>query len=163
MERPIDLDWESWEALDRLSRRDGVSLRALVQEAVRREVQRRSRAPKPDQPDEALLSPLRALLADDFAYARGWADLAMRLARKGHGLVPSGAGLVLVALPGGGKVCKASDLGYSHARLARKFGGSFGEEMQGRAGLRQAGQAFIKRQGAFFTPPSAPPKKAGTA
>lgn len=152
MERPINLAKESWEALDSLSRREGVSLHALVQEAVRREVQRRARAPRLDHPDEAVLSPLRALLADDFAYARGWGDLATRLARKGHGLVQSGPGLILVALPGGGKICKASDLGYSHARLARKFGGDFPGHAPGWRAQHLAEQTFIKRKGAFFTP-----------
>jgi hypothetical protein len=131
MERQIDLPPDYWNALDRLAQTDAASVSALVQEAIRREMLRRGRSPKTDQPDEAALSPLRALLADDFAYAANWSDLAARLARKGYGLMESGPGLVLVALPRGERVCKASDLGYSHARLARKFATAFPHHAQG--------------------------------
>ena len=139
MERMIDLAREHWEALDQLARREHVSVSALLQEAVRREVQRRGRAPKAEGPDEALLSPIRAHLADDFAYAKGWAELDTRLQRKGYRLAESGPGLILVAWPGGEKICKASDLGYSHARLARKFGQPWPDHAQAWRALRQAG------------------------
>lgn len=139
MERIVDIAKEHWEALEQLARRERVSLSALVQEAVRREVQRRGRRPKAEGPDEALLSPLRAHLADDFAFATGWAELETRLQHKGYRLVESGPGLILATWPGGEKLCKASDLGYSHARLSRKFGQPWPDHPQAWRALRQAG------------------------
>ena len=68
---------------------------------------------------------LRALLADDLAYAGGWSELQQRLKRKGYELRESGGGLALFSFPGGGKLAKASDLGYSYARLMRRFGAPF--------------------------------------
>ena len=144
MERRIDLSRDIWDALDQLAQRERCSVSALVQTAVRHEVQRRARTPKNDHPDEAALAPLRAHLADDFAFAAGWADLTQRLAHKGFALVEKGPGLVVVALPQRNQLCKASDLGYSHARLARRFAAPFAVPAQGQRLAGPAPRAFIK-------------------
>ncbi|MFA8386707.1 MAG: hypothetical protein ACEPO2_13870 [Pelagibaca sp.] len=77
------------------------------------------------RPDEQLIAPLRALLADDFAYATTWGDLQARLRIKGYALREAGAGLALVVLPENRCVAKASDLGYSYSRLMRRLKAPF--------------------------------------
>ncbi|GHG83485.1 hypothetical protein [Pseudodonghicola xiamenensis] len=65
--------------------------------------------------------PLRALLAKDFANARDWQELQDRLHRRGYALREAGAGLALVHASTGERVAKASDLGYSYARLLSRL------------------------------------------
>lgn len=125
MQRPIDFPPAVWSALEAEAARDGTSVTALLREAVDRELYRRQRARKAERPDERLIAPLRALLAEDFAYSRGWEDLQRRLGGKGYQLAESGPGLILADLRTGLKVAKASDLGYSHARLTGRFGRPF--------------------------------------
>lgn len=122
MEKPVTLAPATWQALAEIARADDVTVGAIIRQAVDRELYRRIRAKKAVRPDERLVAPLRALLADDFAYAQGWDDLARRLSAKGFALVEAGGGLALHRAPDGPKLCKASDLGYSHARLAQRFG-----------------------------------------
>jgi hypothetical protein len=122
MERPVTLAPATWSALERCARDDDVTIGQIIRDAIDRELYRRSRAKKAVRPDERLIAPLRALLADDFAYARSWSDLASRLGTKGYRLVESGPGLVLVQARDGTRLCKASDLGYSHARLGQRLG-----------------------------------------
>ncbi len=124
MERPVSLPPAVWSLLGELALRDDVTVGQIIREAVQHEMHRRLRRTGSDGPGEDVLAPLRALLADDLAYAATWDDLARRLVRRGYRLVESGPGLVL-ARPDGGRVCKASDLGYSHARLTRRFGTPF--------------------------------------
>ena len=109
MERIIDLAPATWAALDAIARHDGVAVAALLREAVDRDLYRRSRAKRAARPDERLVAPLRALLADDLAFAAGWGDLNRRLRRKGYALIESGGGVALVDAPGGRRVCKGSD------------------------------------------------------
>ncbi len=81
---------------------------------------------KPPQcPPEALLGPLRALLAVDLAKADGWDDLQERLARHGYTFRERGGGLALYCLNTAARLCKASDLGWSYADLMRRFGAAF--------------------------------------
>ncbi len=125
MERMIDFPPAVWAALEAAARADDVTLRQILRDAVDRELRRRTAARKAERPDERLIAPLRALLADDFAFARTWQDLSARLLAKGYLLVESGPGLVVASAADGGRVCKASDLGYSHARLSARLGGAF--------------------------------------
>jgi hypothetical protein len=83
MERPVTLAPATWSALERCARDDDVTIGQIIRDAIDRELYRRSRAKKAVRPDERLIAPLRALLADDFAYARSWSDLASRLGTKG--------------------------------------------------------------------------------
>lgn len=125
MERPIVFPPAVWSALEAEASKDATTVAAILREAVDRELYRRMRAKKAERPDERLIAPLRALLAHDFAYARGWEDLQNRLGGKGYALAESGPGLILLDLRTDLKVAKASDLGYSHARLAGRFGRPF--------------------------------------
>jgi hypothetical protein len=121
MERPVDLSPVTWSALEAIAASDGTSVGALIRDAIRRDLYRRSRAKKAEWPDERLIAPLRALLADDFAHANGWADLNRRLGTKGFALIEAGGGVALAEAATLRRLCKGSDLGYSHARLARRF------------------------------------------
>jgi hypothetical protein len=135
MERPVSLPPAVWTLLGEIARRDDVTVGQIVREAVQREMQRRTRSSDGAGPDEAAVAPLRALLADDFAHAAGWDDLARRLMRKGYRLGESGPGLVLLRSDGT-RMCKASDLGYSHARLTNRFGTPFPGHAQGHVVVR---------------------------
>jgi hypothetical protein len=104
---------------------DDVTTGQIIREALTRELRRRHVAKTAVRPDEQLVAPLRALLADDFAYAKSWSDLQERLARKGHRLVEAGGGLALHDLRSGARLCKGSDLGYGYAALMRKFSAPF--------------------------------------
>jgi len=121
----LDIASETLAALRRVAEDEGATVRDIVADAVRRELFRRTRAKKAVRPDERLVAPLRALLADDFAYARNWTDLSDRLRVKGFALREAGAGLALVRLSGGERIAKASDLGYSYSRLMRRFQAPF--------------------------------------
>lgn len=135
MERPVSLPPAVWTLLGDIARRDDVTVGQIIREAVQREMQRRTRSSEGAGPDEMVIAPLRALLAEDFAYAAGWDDLARRLERKGYRLVESGPGLVLIRLDGT-RMCKASDLGYSHARLTNRFGTPFPSHAQAHVVVR---------------------------
>lgn len=116
---------ETLAALRQVARTEGSDIAEIVRDAIRRDLFRRHRAKKAVRPDERLVAPLRALLADDLAHARDWPDLQSRLRAKGYSLREAGAGLILVRLPAGEKVAKASDLGYSYSRLMRRFRAPF--------------------------------------
>ena len=109
------------DAMRKIARDDGVEIGHVLQGAIRRDLFRRTRAKKAVRADERLVAPLRALLADDFAFSQGWDDLQNRLQLKGYMLREAGAGLALHRHPCGTRVCKASDLGNSYARLMRRF------------------------------------------
>jgi hypothetical protein len=136
MERPVALPPAVWTLLGELAQRDDVTVGQIIREAVQREMQRRTRSSEGSGPDEAVVAPLRALLADDLAHAAGWNDLDARLRRKGYRLAESGPGLVLLRADGT-RMCKASDLGYSHARLTNRFGAPFPGHAQGHVVVRQ--------------------------
>jgi hypothetical protein len=98
----------------------GQILRSALTEALKRDY-RKSTAKKPVKADEQLVAPLRALLADDFAYASSWDDLQSRLKTKGFTLQESGGGLILCRWPSARRICKGSELGQPYRQLARKF------------------------------------------
>ncbi|MCA8867273.1 MAG: hypothetical protein KDA67_01325 [Rhodobacteraceae bacterium] len=79
------------------------------------------KAKSPVRVDERVIHMLRAKLAGDFAYARNWSDLLERLRRHDMVLRESGGGLILTNIPGGARLCKASELGYSLQTMARRF------------------------------------------
>jgi Arc/MetJ-type ribon-helix-helix transcriptional regulator len=125
MERlDIALPPEYVAALDRIARAEDVSRGQVIRDAIRRDLKRRETAKTPVRADERLVAPLRPLLAEDFAYARDWADLQSRLAAKGYRLQEAGGGLALHALDGQ-RLCKGSELGYGYAHLVRTFGAPF--------------------------------------
>ena len=111
-------------ALENEARADDTSVSDIIRDAIERDLRRRAQAKTPVRADERLVAPLRALLADDFAFALGWADLASRLSRKGFLLVESGGGLLL-RRSSGERLCKASELGYSYSRLLARFDTAF--------------------------------------
>lgn len=108
------------DALHQIAMEEGVGVDHVLNSAIRRDLFRRSR--KTVVPaDEQLVAPLRGLLADDFAFAQGWTDLQNRLRAKGYSLREHGAGLALHKAACGTRMCKASELGNSYARLMRRF------------------------------------------
>ena len=68
---------------------------------------------------------MRARLAGDFEHASGWVDLDTRLKAKGFALRAAGGGLALYRWPDDTRLCKASDLGFSYARLMHRFRAPF--------------------------------------
>ncbi len=116
----VKLPATTLEALNRIARQEDVSVGQIIRDALNRDFRRREKAKKPVRADERLVAPLRALLADDFAYAESWADLQSRLAGKGYSLREAGGGLCLHRL-NGERICKGSELGYGYASLMRKF------------------------------------------
>jgi hypothetical protein len=120
----LKLPAETLAALRRIAAAEDASVGQIIRDAITRDLRRRQRAKTAVRPDERLVAPLRALLADDLAYARGWEDLAGRLKRKGYRLQEAGGGLVLERIDGT-RMCKASDLGYSYSRLLRRFDAPF--------------------------------------
>lgn len=110
--------------LQQMARQDDVSPGQLLRTLVSREIARRFRARPPVRADERLVAPLRARLAPDLAEARDWQDLQDRLRGKGYELREAGGGLALYQVRGG-RVCKASELGFSYSRLLRRFRAPF--------------------------------------
>jgi hypothetical protein len=121
----LKLSPEMIAAIRRAAMDDDVTTGQIIREALTHELRRRQTAKTAVRPDERLVAPLRALLADDFSYALGWADLQARLSRKGYVLAEAGGGLVLQDLKAGKRICKGSDLGYGYAALMRKFNAPF--------------------------------------
>ena len=113
------------EALRALALADDVSVGQIVRDAIHRDLARREKAKTPVRADERLVAPLRALLANDFAYARNWLDILTRLRDKGYRLAESGGGLILLDHASGARLCKGSELGYSYSLLLRKFNAPF--------------------------------------
>ena len=121
MERTLRLDPAVWAVLERIAAENDESVGQIIRSAINRDIRRRAEAKTPIRADERLVAPLRALLAHDFAYARGWGDLQSRLFAKGYRLSESGGGLILQACDTGERICKASELGYSYSALLRRF------------------------------------------
>lgn len=119
------LDSQTYLALIQIADDEKSDIASVIRDAIRRDLFRRTRAKKAVRPDERLVAPLRALLAEDFAYAVSWSDLQSRLRAKGYALREAGAGLALVRLPENRRVAKASDLGYSYSRLMRRLNAPF--------------------------------------
>jgi len=111
-------------ALRQIARSEDVSVGQVIRSSIEKEFHRRHKAKTAFKPDERLVAPLRALLADDFAYARSWAELARRLSVKGYKVDEAGGGIAVFRLDGT-KVCKGSDLGCSYSKLMKRFGQPF--------------------------------------
>ena len=118
---PLLVDPITLAALKRAAADSGWLVEDVIHDAIRREIIRRRRAKKGNRPDERLIAPVRALLADDFNYATGWSDLQRRLRTKGYELREAGGGLAVYYLADGQKCAKASDLWHSYSRLIRRF------------------------------------------
>ena len=112
-------------ALRQLAAETDVTPGHIIRDAITRDLIRRQKAKTPIRADETLIAPLRALLADDFAYSNNWADLLLRLTTKNYTLAESGDGLVLQDRATGTRLCKGSELGYSYAHLMRRFDAPF--------------------------------------
>ena len=112
-------------ALQNVARDEDVTIGQLIRDALSRDLLRREKAKMPVRADERLIAPLRALLADDFAYAANWADLQARLAAKGYRLAEAGGGLILTECDSGQRICKGSELGWGYALLLRRFEAPF--------------------------------------
>lgn len=121
----FEVDRVTLEALRHVAAHEGENVGDMLRQAVARDLHRRNRAKKTVRSDERLVAPLRALLADDLAFAKGWDDLQARLRLKGYALREAGGGLILVRHPSGERLAKASDLGYSYSRLMRRFNAPF--------------------------------------
>ncbi len=121
----IKLHPELADAARRMARARDITVGQLVRDLLARELRGVGQARPPVRADERLVAPLRARLAGDLAHARNWTDLQDRLENKGYALRAAGGGLALHALPDDQRVCKASELGFSHSRLMRRFGTPF--------------------------------------
>ncbi len=117
----LTLPPETMAALARICAEENTTLERLIRKSIDKELYRRTRAKRAFKPDERLVAPLRALLADDLAYAQDWSDLQRRIGAKGYRVAESGGGIAVFRLDGT-KVCKGSDLGCSYSRLMRQFG-----------------------------------------
>ena len=119
----IQLDDIQLSALRLLAAERDVSPGQVIRDCLDAEIRRTLKPAKtPNRADERLVAPLRALLADDLAFATSWDDLQARLHRKGFHLAESGGGLVLLRWPGGMRLCKGSELGYPYRKLTERFG-----------------------------------------
>lgn len=109
-----------------IARQRDISIGQLVRSALDAEIKRRtSPAKTPNRADEQLLASLRRLLARDLAVADSWEALKQTLADKGFAFHEAGGGLALHSHPDGGRLCKASELGYAYGDLMRRFGRPF--------------------------------------
>ena len=117
----LKLSNEMLSALRAWAQKEDVTVGQIIRDAIARDLRRREKAKTPNRADERLVAPLRALLADDLAYAENWADLSRRLASKGFELREAGGGLALHRLSDGSRLCKASELGYAYRTLMRRF------------------------------------------
>lgn len=118
----LKLPLEQLHALQQLAQQQDVTVGQVVRSAITAELQRRAKKGRsPNRASEELVAPLRARLAGDFAEALSWEELEMRLKAKGFKLRESGGGLALHGYPSGDRVCKASELGFSYARLLERF------------------------------------------
>lgn len=118
-------------AIERAAADDDVSVGQLIRHAITQELRRRRTAKTAIRANERFIAPLRALLADDFAYANDWSDLQTRLLHKGYVLAESGGGLILLTTTGA-RICKGSELGYAYAALLRKFNAPFAPQARNR-------------------------------
>ncbi|WP_085790594.1 hypothetical protein [Roseivivax jejudonensis] len=113
-------------AARRLARARDVSLDQIIRRALDAELRRVAGPAKtPNRADEQLVGALRSLLARDFGEARSWSELQSRLAAHDVTLREAGGGLALHDLPGGARLCKASDVGHAYRSLMRRFGTPF--------------------------------------
>lgn len=111
-----------------------ISIEQLLKDSLADELARHHRkARSPIRADERLIALMRAKLSEDFAFARDWSDLLVRLRRHDIVLREAGGGLALFGANNGARICKASDVGFSLNTLARRFRAPFpGDKMANR-------------------------------
>lgn len=112
---------EMLRAANGLAQARDITLGQMIRDLLSAEIRRDRTTRPPVRADERLIAPLRARLAYDLADATGWADLNTRLQAKGYVLRAAGGGLALHRWPDDTRICKASELGFSYARLMRRF------------------------------------------
>ena len=115
----LNLSPELHDALQHLAGRDETAFEEILKGALRNDLRRRINARSARK--AATVAPLLAMVGDDLADATDWYDLQERLRTQGYQLDRCGGGLSLRQLSGE-YVCSCADLGYSHARLTRRFG-----------------------------------------
>ncbi|WP_298859304.1 hypothetical protein [uncultured Sulfitobacter sp.] len=99
-----------------------VSIGHMVRQLLKREVDRQLGTSREGGPDKRLLTALKALLARDMEEASDWSDLADRLRLHGYELREVRGGIILRKSSCGTHVCKAAEIGFSEAILAKRFG-----------------------------------------
>lgn len=67
----LKLPIETVAALQSIATAEDATIGTVIRDAIKRELFRRDRARSAQRADEQLVAPLRALLADDLAYASG--------------------------------------------------------------------------------------------
>lgn len=112
-------------ALAHIARDEDITPGQVIRDLLTKELNRRHKARPPVRADEQLVAPLRARLAGDFAHCETWEELDQRLKTKGYVLQVAGGGLAVHRWPQGARLCKASDLGFSYARLQERFQAPF--------------------------------------
>lgn len=93
----------------------------LIRTVLLREVARHRSAKARNTDDEPNGARAHRALATETAAAKSWADMELRLARKGVSMTPAEDGFTLHD-PHGGLICSVADLGYPHAALVGRFG-----------------------------------------
>lgn len=119
-----------------------VTVGHLVRQLLKREVERQLAGGRDDCIDARLLSALEALLARDVAEASSWENLTDRLRPHGYVLRPSDSDIVLYKTSCGTRVCKGSELGFSHEALVARFGSEMTDDSKSMThlGTMPAGQ-----------------------
>lgn len=126
----IDLPPEALAALRHRARAERMSPATMAHKLLLHALQADCGAAKasPEQGedcDPTLFGRLRTLLAVDIEAARSWKDLQERLSNHGYTFRERDGGLALHCTATAAHICKASDLGWSHADLIRQFGAPF--------------------------------------
>lgn len=112
-------------AIIAIARERDVTVGQILRDLVAAEIRRHHDAKPPIRADERLIAPLRARLANCLAHPETWDAVQAALRSKGYELRAAGGGLALHAHPSGARICKASELGFSYARLMRRIGAPF--------------------------------------
>lgn len=120
------IDAAQLKAVHALAKEQDVSLGAVMRDALDAHLRRHATPPKTTRrADEALVAPIRSLLAVDLATARSWSELLRRCHAKGFALEPLGGGLILRRVSDAQRICKASEIGPTYRQYCERFGGPF--------------------------------------
>lgn len=99
-----------------------VTVGHLVRQLLKREVDRQLSGGRKQDTDARLIAALQALLSRDMAEAGSWDDLAERLRPHGYEMRTADDDIYLHKSSCGTRVCKGSELGFTHASLVKRFG-----------------------------------------
>jgi hypothetical protein len=125
----VKMQAELADAARMLARERDITVGQLMRDLVTREVSNTHKpvrqSERPDSTTSSDLGMLRARVVHDFSEAQTWTDLERRLRDKGYCLITTGGDLVLHGHASGRRLCKLSDLGFSHSKLVRQMGASF--------------------------------------